>query len=164
MKRLLVAVSIFVLSISFTGNSVAATVSGNIYVEVDASVICVMGNVAMSLGTYSGSTINQTTSFDVQCSATTPYTISYGEGSHFLGGQRRMSDGGTNYLDYRLSCESTSGSGIDQECGNDSTIGRTSSGTGTGLVQPFAVEAGVFPGQFVPAGRYWDDVQTTLTY
>jgi spore coat protein U-like protein len=157
-------VSFFVLSIAFTGNSMGATASGSIYVQTEAAVVCVTQNVALDLGTYTGDVIAQTSSFDVQCSDTTPYTISYDEGSNFLNGTRRLSDGISNYLTYYLICEAISGSGVGPECGNGTTIGFESSGTGTGLAQPFAIEAGLYAGQYVPAGTYWDDVFITVTY
>lgn len=164
MKRLLVAISIFVLSIAFTGNSMGASSIASIYVQAEAAVVCIIEGVALDLGTYTGSSLGLTSSFNVQCSDTTSYTISYDEGQNFLDGGRRLSDGGTNYLTYFLACESSSGVGVDQECGNGTTIGLESSDIGTGLVQPYTVEASVNPGQFVPTGTYWDDVYMTLTY
>lgn len=164
MKRFLLAISIFAVSIAFTGNLMSATANGSIYVWTEALVTCVMGSTAVNLGSYTGDSLEQFDSVSVQCSDTTPYTISYGEGENFLPGARRLSNGGTDFLDYYMNCESTSGGGFDIECGNGTTIGSESAGTGTGLPQPFAIHVVLPGGQFVPSGEFSDNVITTLTY
>ena len=85
--------------------------------------------------------------FDVTCTATTPYTISIGLGDHADVSQRRMqgTTTTTNYLEYDLSL-----------------VGSPSAGTGA--AQTYTVTGTLGAGQAVTPDTYSDTVVITIAY
>jgi len=170
MKRLLLAISIFVISISFAGNARAATSTSYLSVTAFANVTCILQGAALDFGTYTGSTLQVTANVSVQCTNLTPYTIGYDQGQTFNGVRNMFGELG-GLLPYSLICASELLVGpdmvvpaMDIECGDGVTFGQTSADAGDGLAQQWPVLGTLQGGQFVPSDNYSDNVLITLTY
>lgn len=106
-----------------------------------------------SLGNAGGS------SFGLQCTQNTPYTIALNAGQNASGGQRRMNSGGV-LIDYNLYQDA----GRTQSWGDGGATGNVLSGTGTGNDEEVVVYGRV-PAQTTPvAGTYTDTVQVTIAW
>jgi spore coat protein U-like protein len=102
---------------------------------------------------------DQTTTFKVQCTNSTPYSVGLNEGTTAGGDTttRKMTKGGGVTVDYKLLTDTNRTA----NWGNDVTgIGQT----GNGALQTYTVY-GRIPAQTTPApGSYSDTVTITVTY
>nr|WP_276583969.1 spore coat U domain-containing protein [Pseudomonas sp. RIT-PI-AD] len=98
-------------------------------------------------------------SFGLQCSTGTNYSVAIDSGLNASGTQRRMSNGGA-YISYNLYQDTAR----TVPWGNGSNGGSVLSGTGSGAAQEVVVYGRV-PVQATPAaGTYLDTVQVTVTW
>lgn len=102
--------------------------------------------------------VDQTSTFDVQCTNTTPFDIGLDQGLNFSG-SRRMDDGGGNFVSYAL----YSNAGRTTAWG-DTIPTDTVADTGDGTTNTYTVYGRV-PVQTTPApGAYVDTVTIEVTY
>ena len=143
--------------------AVAATVSTNLGVRIVIEASCTVAapsNLDFGVRGVLDANVDATTTVNVTCTNTLPYTVGLGAG----GGtgatvtDRRMtgpSSATVNYAIYRDSARTLN-------WGN--STGTEIAGTGNGSVQPLTVYGRV-PAQSTPAaGTYTDTVQVTVTY
>ena len=137
----------------------AATATGNLSVSVTITASCAVTNGTLSFGSNAASAlsaiIDASGSFLVNCTTNAPYSVTLGNGANFSSG-RRMSDGGTNYVNYDIytsAARTTSWSGA-----------TAVTGTGSGADQTINVYGRIPSGQSVPTGSYSDTVGITVTY
>ncbi len=106
-----------------------------------------------SLGSGGGS------SFGLQCSAGTDYSVALSAGQNAAGSQRRMINA-AEYVEYNLYKDSSR----TQPWGDGGATGTALSGTGTGANEELIVYGRV-PAQNTPSpGTYTDTVQVTVTW
>ena len=102
------------------------------------------------------SNVDNSSTFNVQCTNTTPFDIELDNGANFSA-SRRMSDGAGNFVDYALY----------QDAGRSTAWGSggaAQSDTGTGTVVGYTVYGRV-PPQTTPApGNYLDTVTISVIY
>jgi len=132
----------------------------------DMGVSATVSNVAsvtagsLAFGSYDPVIANASDPKDgsatVSVDATTgsTYTIALGDGDNASSGQRRLTDGSSNYLDYNLYSDSNY-----QDAWDNTT---THSGTGSG--QDYTVYGQIPGAQSVPAGSYSDTVAVTVAF
>jgi spore coat protein U-like protein len=141
----------------------AATATGTLNLSITITASCsVVSASAVSFGSVASIAANndQTSSLIVNCSSTTPYTVSLGVG----GGTgattaiRKMTNG-ANAVNYTLYSDAARTALWGSTIGTD-----TVAGTGTGANQTLTIYARA-PIQTVPApGSYTDAVTVTVTY
>jgi spore coat protein U-like protein len=105
--------------------------------------------------------VNQTSTFNVICTNTTPYTVGLDNGGNQLAGQRRMKGGTANneFINYNLYQDSA------RTTAWGNATGSWQSGVGNGQAQAFTV-FGQVPAQNTPSpsNSYIDTVTITVTY
>ncbi|WP_252273168.1 Csu type fimbrial protein [Pseudomonas subflava] len=106
-----------------------------------------------SLGSGGGS------SFGVQCSLGTNYTIAIDNGANSAGGQRRMQSGG-EFIEYDLYQDSARA----VPWGDGGAGGTVLAGTGTGTSEEVIVYGRVPPQTTPSPGTYLDTVQVTISW
>jgi spore coat protein U-like protein len=141
----------------------AATASGSLNLSITIEASCtVVSASAVAFGSVAtiGANIDQTSTLVVNCSNTTPYTVSLGAGNG-VGATttvRKMS-AGANTVNYALFRDAAR----TQIWGN--TIGTdTVAGIGTGANQSISIFARVAPQGVLAPGAYTDTVAVTITY
>ena len=141
----------------------AATVSSNITVSMTIQGECkIQATTNLAFGTDGviDANVDATSTFDVQCTNTTPYTVALnaGAGTGATTSVRKMTLSGAT-IDYGLYRDA----GRSQNWGNN-TGTDTAAGTGSGAVQQSTIYGRV-PPQTTPApGLYQDTIQITVTY
>lgn len=124
---------------------VSATVTGNCRFNTAGPTALTLANSGGAIDP--SSTIDATGSASVlfRCTTGTDSAISAGDGLHFSGGSRRVTDGSANYMAYSLALTGTAQTGSGHGAGQDMTLGIN----GTILAAAF---------QNAPAGSYTDTV------
>lgn len=161
MKRILAGVAVVLMAASSAAT--AATVQSNFNVTIAITSQCAVTNAQNmafpSTGLISAA-VQQTSTFQVLCGNTTPYTIGLDTGLNASGLQRRMLGGATNseFISYNLFSDAARS----VAWGNAS--GSLVSGTGTGAVQTWTVY-GQVPAQTTPSGgNYLDTVTISVNF
>ena len=143
----------------------AATATANLTVSATVTNNCTLSTAALAFGSYDPVAANASSSLDgtgrvtVACTKGATATIGLGTGSNASGSSRRMSDGGSNYLNYELYSDS-----------GRSTVWNSSSGTLSPAAAPskvardFTVYGRISSNQDVPAGTYGDTVVATVNF
>jgi spore coat protein U-like protein len=130
---------------------------------------CYLSATPLNFGSASllTSNVDAIATLAVQCTNTTPYSISIDNGSNASGSQRRMLNGASNYIPYNLYTDaarsaawSTTTSAL--SCTNGG--GTCLLGTGTGSNQNLTVYGRVPPQTAPAAGTYSDTVIATITF
>ncbi|KDB04123.1 hypothetical protein U879_08425, partial [Defluviimonas sp. 20V17] len=140
----------------------ATTTTANLSVTATVVNSCtVTAPTAIAFGPITASTTtNQTTAgvVSVDCTANqASVSVTLDGGANVSTGQRRMSDGGTNYMPYNLFSDASHTTSI-------AVGGTIYSGGITALTpQNISIYGQVPPGSYV-AGSYTDTVLVTLTY
>lgn len=138
----------------------AATATSTFNVTMTIQNSCSITNrTNLAFGSAPGLTtlVDQTSTIEVTCTNSTPYTVGLNDGLHASGGQRRM-QGGAEYINYDL----YTNAGRTTAWGNVS--GSWVADVGTGSAQTYTVYGRV-PVQPSPtAGDYSDTVTVTVTY
>lgn len=144
--------------------ALAATATNTFNVTMTITSSCTVTNpttLAFGSAGVLSAAVDQTSTFDVTCSNTVPYTVGLNTGLNASGAQRRMLGGGTNseYINYDLYQDA----GRTTAWGN--AVGSWQSGTGNGSAQSFTVYGRV-PAQTTPSpgANYTDTVTITVTY
>ena len=136
----------------------AATATSTFNVTMTIQNSCSITNKTdLDFGTAPGLTtlVDQTSTIEVTCTKTTPYSVGLNAGNNASGGQRRMQGG--DYINYDL----YSNAGRSTAWGN--AAGSWVSGTGTGSAQTLTVYGRV-PAQSSPTpGSYSDIVTVTVS-
>lgn len=146
-----------------SGTALAATATTTFTVQMTITSTCIINSAStLNFGSTGVLTTNVpgTSTIQVQCTNTTPYTIGLdaGTGVGATVAARKMTNGG-NTITYSLY----------QDSGHltvwGDTIGvNTVAGTGDGSAQGFTVN-GLVPAQTTPAaGLYTDTITVTVTY
>jgi spore coat protein U-like protein len=161
LNTVLPAAALGFMVLGFASTPAFATTSTTT-LAVTTSVVsnCTISTTPMSFGNYTGAVNNSTSTFTIQCSNSSGYSVGLDKGTTSGGTvtARLMTDG-TNTLNYRLCSDGTSCATI---WGN--TSGSWVTGTGTGSTQTLTVYGQIPASQFVPVGDYADSVVATITY
>lgn len=96
--------------------------------------------------------------FEMNCTSELDYSIGLGDGLNVLDGQRRMSDGGDNFIPYHLYQDS-----VRTTEWRDSGPGVLLA-TGSGTAQTHVVYGRILPTATPPAGVYNDTLQVTVSW
>ena len=163
MKYLLVAAAIAggVVCVPATAQT---TITGNVSVTMTIAAGCTVTGGTVAFGTQTSllSAVDQTGTFSVTCTNTTPYNVSFNAGANGASvTTRRMRGGATNseFVNYSLFSNSTRTTNWGQTIGTD-----TVAGTGNGSAQTLTIYGRV-PAQTIgSAGSYSDTVTVTVTY
>ena len=143
----------------------AATATANLTVSATVTNNCTISTAALAFGSYDPVAANAASNLDgtgrltVACTKGATATIGLGNGSNASGSNRRMSDGGSNYLAYELYSDS-----------GRSTVWNTGSGMLSPVAAPskvardFTVYGRISSNQDVPAGSYGDTVVATVNF
>lgn len=113
------------------------------------------------------SNVDATGTLTVQCTNTTPYSISLDNGANASGSQRRMLNGASNYISYNLYTDAARSSAWTTTTSASSCTGGGAScvlGTGTGSNQNITVYGRVPPQAGPAVGTYSDTVIATITF
>jgi spore coat protein U-like protein len=137
----------------------AATQTTTFQVTATVQATCTISATALAFGTYSGATLNATSSVSVTCTNTTPYNVGLNAGlaSGATVTTRQMQNGSV-LLNYAL----YSNAGMTTNWGN--TSGSWVGGTGNGSLQTLTVYGQVASGQYVTPGSYADTITATVNY
>ena len=167
-RRLTGAAAAFIMLSAQSGDAATTTTSSfNVTLTIVSECIVQTAGAIADLdfgnqGVLSADVDNSTT-FTVQCTDTTPYEIGLDNGNNHSGTTRRMTDG-TNFVDYALYRDAArtlawgdylagAGTGVDAR-----------TGTGNGATQTLTVYGRV-PAQTTPApATYNDTVTITVEY
>jgi spore coat protein U-like protein len=146
------------------GSGLARAATDDDTFDVTATVAdsCVITAGDLAFGAYDPVVTHASTALDasstlsVTCTTGASTNITLDLGTSASGSQRRMSDGGTNHLDYELYSDSGRSTVWDDAPGVDHT--------GTGSQENISVYGRVPAGQSVPAASYTDTVTATITF
>lgn len=145
------------------GSAQAATATTSFQVQLTIQAQCLINSAStLSFGTQGvlSGNVDQTSTIQIQCTDTTPYTIGLdaGTGAGATVATRKLTGGGST-INYSL----YTNSGRTSVWGT--TIGsNTVASTGTGAAQSFTVY-GRIPAQTTPApATYTDTITVTVTY
>jgi spore coat protein U-like protein len=145
------------------GSAQAATATTSFQVQLTIEAQCLINSAStLSFGTQGvlSANVDQTSTIQVQCTDTTPYTIGLdaGTGAGATVATRKLTGGGST-INYSL----YTNAGRTSVWGT--TIGsNTVASTGTGAAQSFTVY-GRIPAQTTPApATYTDTITVTVTY
>ncbi len=144
---------------TYTDTISSATTTMAVSTTVQAT--CTVSATPLAFGTYSGASLNATSTISSTCTNTTAYNIglSAGTATGATVTNRKMTGPSSSVLGYKL----FSDSGRTINWGN--TIGtNTVSRTGTGAAQSLTVYGQIPASQYVVPGSYADTVTVTLTY
>jgi spore coat protein U-like protein len=168
--NLALAAILAVAGSAFVVDSYAGTATADLDVSATISANCTISTTALAFGAYDPIVAHATAALEATGTVTTTCTngsaatVTLGQGANADVGstdaapQRRMSDGGTNYLSYDL----FSDAGRTAIFGNTDETGKDETGTG-GEVNT-TVYGRVTAGQNMPAGNYTDTVVATVTF
>jgi spore coat protein U-like protein len=163
MKKMIAGVVGLVGLATLPGTALAATATGTLNLSITISASCtVVSATAINFGTVAAiaANIDQTSTLTVNCSNTTPYTVSLdaGGGTGATVAVRRMMNG-ANFVNYTLYRDAARTLLWGNTIGTD-----TVAGTGSGANQTLTIYART-PAQAVPPpGAYTDTVNITITY
>lgn len=151
----------------------AATSTGTLTVTATVQASCSIGNATLAFGTIPdlSAATNGSTTFDVNCTKTTPYSVAMGDGVNGGGTDttRAMSDG-TDTLNYQLYTDSGYSDVWVSSCSAAPADPAPSAtdcayGVGSGIAQTINVYGTIAAGQNVgPSAAYSDTVTMTVTY
>lgn len=141
------------------------TVTDTFDVLITINAFCAITNPTdLNFGTHTiiSAAVDQTSTFDVQCTNTTPFDIGLDQGLNFSSG-RRMDDvsgatAGTNFVTYALFQEAARTTAWGDTIATD-----TLADTGDGNVNTYTVYGRV-PVQAPVPGSYYDTVTIEVTY
>lgn len=144
------------LSLGAPAPSLAATATAPIAVSATVVATCVISATNMGFGNYTGLVATATSTVTVQCTNTTPYTVSLNAGtsSGSTVTARKMTGAAGVYLNY----------GLYSDASYQTNFVTTASITGNGAAQPITVYGSVPAGQYVAPNTYTDTITATVTY
>ncbi|HUN83565.1 MAG TPA: spore coat protein U domain-containing protein [Terracidiphilus sp.] len=136
--------------------SFAVTATAPIAVSATVVATCAISATNMGFGNYTGVVATATSTVTVQCTNSTPYTVSLNAGtsSGSTVTARKMTGAAGVYLNYGLYSDAT----------YQTNFVTTASITGNGNTQPITVYGSVPAGQYVAPNTYTDTITATVTY
>jgi len=142
--------------------------SFTVYATVITNCNVQSGTLVFPSSSILSANVTATGSISVQCTNTTPYSVSLGSGNYASGSQRRMYSAATSaYVSYDLYTDSGFSNAWSTTTSATSCTGGSGTcylGTGSGAYQSVPVY-GLVPPQTSPkAGSYSDSVVVTVTY
>lgn len=143
--------------------ALAATATGNFNAQIVIESECIVATTnLLDFGTTGvlSANIDQTTTFQIQCTDTTPYSVGLTAGSG-IGATtltRRMT-GGTDTIDYQMFSEPTRTTNWGDNDGVD-----TVAGTGNGAAQTLTIYGRVIPQPTPLPDTYVDTVTIEVNY
>jgi spore coat protein U-like protein len=148
------------LGMGAMGAAQAATATGNMTVTATVSATCTVTGSTLAFGAYVSAAVDNTANMTVNCTNSTPYTVSLdaGAGAGATTSVRKMTSGG-NTLNYTLFRDAGRTQNWGAVIGTDKLAG-----TGTGANQTVTVYGRITAAQTVAAGAYTDTVGITITY
>ena len=166
MSKLTRVVLSAIFSLCIFGAAYAGTVGSTLDVSTNVVAACSVTTSPVVIPDYdSTASVVGTGSIDVNCTSGAAYNIALDGGAYFLPSpQRRLSDDGTNFLNYSLWTDDTFTEMWGDAGFGDTTPYPTVADVGTGIVQPHPVPGAVPLGQTVPFGAYSDIVNVTIHY
>jgi spore coat protein U-like protein len=139
----------------------AGSSTGNL--DVSATVVnpCTITASAMAFGNYdtsaqTSSDLDINGTVGIQCAVGTNPTVALGAGGNYAGGNRRMTGGGGEYLNYNLYTGATRNT--------EWNMANTRAYSGTGLPDTITVYGRVFQGQTPSDDTYADTVVVTALF
>jgi spore coat protein U-like protein len=155
------AVAVLAVALPFKGAS-AATATATLGVTASVQATCAITGGTLAFGTYAASQVDASTTISVQCTNTTPWTVTLdpGTGTGATDTSRKMTGPSSATLNYQLYKDS----GRTQHWGADNVDGDAATGTGNGSTQSLTVYGRVFNAQYVTPGSYSDTVTATVAY
>jgi spore coat protein U-like protein len=169
LSKLLLVLAFAGLTVVSSDSAVAATATANLPVSVTVANNCTISSTAVTFPNYDPIVTHATSPDDsnagavtVTCTKGTVANIGLGLGGNASGTQRRMKDGGSNYISYELY----------QNTGRTIVWGNAAGSwfTPTPAAAPdknprtFTVYGRISAGQDVPAGNYTDTVVATVNF
>jgi spore coat protein U-like protein len=134
----------------------AATNTGNVTVQASVAKQCSVPNVTLNFGAYdpnAAAPLDQSQLLTVNCTKTTPYTVSLSLGANASGTTRRMTGSG-DFLTYELYSDAA----------HTTIWNTTNTVAGTGGGASPTIFGRVFAAQFVTPASYTDTVVATVTF
>ena len=155
-----------IVAAGFGATASAATATANLGVSATVTNNCTISTAAVAFGSYDPVVAHASTDLDstgtvtVACTKGSTATVGLGLGSNASGSTRRMSDGGTNYLDYELYQDN----GRTTVWGNAGGSLYSPGAAPSKAARNFTVYGRVNSNQDVPAGSYNDTVVATVNF
>lgn len=157
-----IGILIAAASICCPAPSFGATTTGAFQIQITIDAACIISNSTDMMFGNSGvlaAQINQTSTIDVQCTNTVPYSIGLDRGLHGASVTARQMSGAGGTINYSLFRDVSRTQNWGDMIATD-----TVAGIGTGSPQPYTV-FGRVPAQSTPApGTYNDTITITVTY
>ena len=157
--------------VGLSGKVQAGTATANLTVQMTINASCTVSTATLTFPPTAGTSLTATavtgtTTMQVNCTNTSPYSIGMGQGANYSAGTNRMASSG-NYLPYGLY--------VDGAYTHPWTTGATNSsctttndcylGTGNGSAQTISIYGQVPTTATAPTpGTYTDTVTMTVTY
>lgn len=176
MKKLYIATAILLSSSMVIGSSFASELRGDIDVSLVIGEGCaVNGSAGTGINRFGSVDFGEqsnldlfvdaesvgsagTGSIELTCNTSLAYSVALDDGSNPQAGQRRVSRGGLDFVNYELY----------QDAARSVRWGEGSQSqalTGTGSAQPLTIYGRLLAGQTTPAaGNYLDTVRMTITW
>ncbi len=150
----------------------AGTATGTLTVSITITASCTISSTAtLAFGSVAASSLATTdatasSSISVTCTNGSPYAIGMGLGANASANQRRMLNGGSNYINYGLyqSTGTTQPWTTATASTTCTTTGQCVLGTGTGSATSVTVYGDVPSGQTPIAASFTDSVTMTVYY
>ena len=141
--------------------TLGATATTTFAVSATVEAACSISAAALSFGTYTGATINATTTITATCTNTTPYSVGLNPGTSAGASvtTRKMTGPGSSTVAYALYSDPGHTLNWGQTVGVD-----TVSATGNGNPQSLTVYGQTAAGQLSTPGSYSDTITVTVTY
>jgi len=144
------------------GDAKAATATSTFQVQINIQAACTIASATdMNFGNVGvlSSNVDSTSTITVQCTATTPYSISLNAGLHGGSVTTRQMSGAGGVVNYSLSRDAARTLNWGETIGTD-----TLAGTGAGSAQAFTVYGRVQAQATPSPALYTDTVTVTVTY
>lgn len=150
-----------IASLACAAPAFAATTSADLTITATVADTCIVSATTLTFGSLSGATTtDEATAGNIALTCTsnkTGVTVALGGGDSALGGQRRMSDSGSNYVPYDLFSDDTHNDDV-------AINGNIFSGNVTAAIPQSIDVYGQVPAGSYAAGAYTDTVVITVTY
>ncbi|RDJ26834.1 spore coat U domain-containing protein [Bosea caraganae] len=158
MRPALISLCLFLLA----AEAQAATATSTFQVQINIQATCIVASATdMNFGNVGvlASNIDSTSTITVQCTTTTPYTISLNAGAHGGSVTTRQMSGSGGLVNYSLSRDAGRLQNWGETIGSD-----TIAGTGNGAGQAYLVYGRVPPQTTPSPALYTDLITVTVTY
>jgi spore coat protein U-like protein len=153
--------------VALSGAAQAATTSTTFGVSASVAANCIVAATPIAFGNYDGTAaVDVSQNLSVRCTKNLPYTIRLNGGAANSFAPRKLTNGGSDTLEYNLYTDSNRGT-----VWGNGTSGSTVAGTGNGMGNSSAVAHTIYArlfnsatNQLAPVGAYADTVTVEVTY